>query len=294
MFYKVKTSRIKGQIETLLTLIRIRNCIMAFFGVLLGAIFISFSNVFTLKIISAGFAVFFIAGAGNAINDYFDYEIDKINKPDKPIPSNRINRSDALMLSLALFFIGLGLSKYVNRYCLLIGILNSFILVLYGRYSKRLHLISNLTIGYLVASIFVFGAIANLDNGIIDIEIGKLQLIVIISACAFFAIFSREIIKDIEDIEGDKKEHSVTLPIKIGVYRSKDIAYVFTLVAILFSIIPFFIAREYLNLQFYGVSILIADFIFLISFITHPSLSQRIMIVGMIMALLAFFLGRFH
>lgn len=291
----MKIDKIKEQIVTLLTLIRIRNCIMTFFGVLLGASFIDFSNIFTFKIILAGIAVFLITGAGNTINDYFDYEIDKINKAYRPIPSNKINRSDALMFSITLFFIGMGLSKYVNDYCLGIAVLNSIILVLYGKYSKRLHLVSNLGVSYLVASIFVFGALANFDSGINEIisEIGKLQLIAIISACAFFTTFSREIVKDIEDIEGDKKEYSVTLPIKIGVKRSKNIASIFILAAILFSASPFFIPQEYFNLLPYGIFILIADLIFLISLTMHPAICQRLMIVGMIIALLAFFLGGF-
>lgn len=286
----VKISKIKEQIRALRDLMRIRNCIIAFFGVLLGASFISFSSIFTLKIILAGIAVFLITGAGNTINDYFDYEIDKINKAHRPIPSNRINRSDALMFSATLFFLGLGLSKYVNDYCLNLAVLNSIILVLYGRYSKRLHILSTLGISYLVASIFLFGALAYLDGELIS-QMNKLQLVAVISACAFCATSSREIIKDIEDIEGDKKEYSTTLPIQFGVKKSSNVATVFVLAAILLSLFPFFMAQEF-NLMFYGLFILIADFMFLISLTTHPALGQRLMIVGMIAALLAFFSGR--
>jgi geranylgeranylglycerol-phosphate geranylgeranyltransferase len=287
-----KINEIKEQVRVLLSLMRMRNCIIAFFGVLLGASFISFSDILTFNVILAGIAVFLITGAGNTINDYFDYEIDKINKAHRPIPSNRINRSDALMFSVTLFFIGWGLSKYIKDYndcCLWIAVFNSIVLVLYAKYSKRLHVLSNLSISYLVASIFVFGALANFDAGII--ELSKFRLIAVMSACAFLATLSREVIKDIEDMEGDRRAYSVTLPIKIGVKQSKNIALISVLAAILLSIYPFFMNLEF-DLVFYGILILIADLTFLISLTTHPALGQRLMIIGMNIALLAFFVGK--
>ncbi len=66
-----------------------------------------------------------------------------------------------MMLSLALFAIGLGMSKFVNIYCFIIALSNVIVLIVYGKYSKKMYLLSNLIVSYLVASIFVYGALAN-------------------------------------------------------------------------------------------------------------------------------------
>lgn len=282
----------KSKLVLFLDLIRVRNCSMTFVAVLLGASFIDFGQVFTIKVLMAGFAAFIITGAGNIINDYFDYEIDKINRPKRALPSNKISKSDAMMLSMALFAIGLGISKYVNFYCFAIAFSNVVVLLIYGKYSKKMYLLSNLIVSYLVASIFVYGAFANLGSEEF-LESSKFQMVALLSTCAFFATLSREIMKDIEDIEGDRKRYSVTLPIRLGVPRALEISKTFLLIAIALSLAPFYpgFAPERFNLFFYGVFILIADAMFLSSLRMHPSLSQRTMIAGMAMSIVAFFSG---
>ncbi|RLI93588.1 MAG: hypothetical protein DRO94_04865 [Candidatus Altiarchaeales archaeon] len=279
----------------LLELVRIRNALIVFFGVIVSATFILTcdltDNAEVGNVIIAGIAASLITGAGNAINDYFDSEVDKINKPKKPIPSGRIAKPDVGMISIVLFLIGIGLSKSINDYCLIIAILNSMILILYAKYSKKALLISNLTISYLVASVFLFGVLATVDNPG-EIMIGDdLRIVMIMSACAFLMTFSREIIKDIEDIEGDKREYAITLPIRIGIENAKKSAIILAIGAILLSFLPFFIHLRSFNLLSYGILIVLADIIFLISLTMHPSLGQRIMVFCMVLALIAFFLG---
>ena len=283
--------RIETKIRLFLDLIRVRNCSMTFIAVLLGASFIDFGQVFNLKVMMAGLAAFLITGAGNIINDYFDYEIDRINRPHRALPSNKISKSDAMMLSMALFAIGLGMSKYVNIYCFLIALSNVIVLLTYGKYSKKMYLLSNMIVSYLVASIFVYGAFANQTDTFL--EMGKFQMVALLSACAFFATLSREVMKDIEDIEGDRKKYAITLPIRLGVEKALEISKTFIFIAMIFSLAPFFpgFAPEKFNLFFYGVFIMIADAMFVSSLRMHPSLSQRAMVAGMAMSIVAFFSG---
>jgi geranylgeranylglycerol-phosphate geranylgeranyltransferase len=285
------SDRIETKIKLFLDLIRFRNCSMTFIAVLLGASFIDFGQVFTIKVMMAGLAAFLITGAGNIINDYFDYEIDRINRPHRALPSNKISKSDAMMLSMALFAIGLGLSKYVNIYCFLIALSNVIVLLTYGKYSKKMYLLSNMIVSYLVASIFVYGAFANQTDTFL--EMGKFQMVALLSACAFFATLSREVMKDIEDIEGDKKKYAVTLPIRLGVEKALEVSKTFIFIAMALSLAPFYpgFAPEKFNLFFYGVFILIADAMFVSSLRMHPSLSQRAMVAGMAMSIVAFFSG---
>ncbi len=289
----MKVKNIKKTILLFGELIRIRNGVIAFFGVLVGAALVYTTSAITqeLRVLVAGFVALLITGAGNAINDYFDYEIDKINKPHRPIPSGRISRSDVFMLSIILFLLGLGFAKYVNDYCLSIAFLNSIILIFYAMYSKKLLLVSNLGISYLVASIFLFGVAATIQEGTSMLSIEEIKIVTILTACAFFVTFSREIIKDIEDIKGDKEKYAVTLPIKIGVRRAKNMAIILTLIAIAFSLLPFAIETTSFNVYAYGTIIIISDLIFLASLTMHPTLGQRLMVVGMLLALTAFFLG---
>jgi geranylgeranylglycerol-phosphate geranylgeranyltransferase len=286
----MKLSHTLEKIKLLFDLLRIRNCFIGFFGVVVASAFVHPHQIMSLPIIMAGVSVFLIMGAGNMINDYFDFEIDRINKSSRPIPSGRITRSDTLMLSIVSFLIGMALAKMINPICFNISFFNSLFLILYGKYSKKILWVSNFGISYLVASIFVFGAFS-LGT---EINHEQLQILAILTTCAFFMTLSREVIKDIEDIEGDKRNYAVTLATKFGKNRAKHLAILFSLTAIFFSFIPFLFEFQLFDLQIYGLVVGIADVIFVISLTMHPSLSQRLMVLGMVIALIGFFLGRIY
>ena len=287
----MKTDRVKEWLKALIDILRLRNGLMSFFGVLIAAEIALYGGQLMLPIraIIAGISAAMITSAGNIINDYFDVEIDKINKPDRPIPSGRISRSDALMLSFALFMIGLGLAKYVNVYCLALAGLNSVLLIVYGRYSKKMLIFSNLIVSCLVASIFIFGALSVVN--MTDLGSVGLRLVALLSACAFFITFSREIIKDVEDIEGDKKNYCSTLPIYIGPDNAKALARIFIAFAIILSLVPFVTQPVNFDLLFYALPIIAADLIFIISLTMNPTIAQRIMVFAMFLALVGFSLG---
>jgi len=284
----VKTEKAIDTVKTFLGLIRVRNCTMTFVGVLLGASFISPGEVFTLKVILAAAAAFVITGAGNVINDYYDSEIDRINRPHRAIPSNKISKSDAWMLAVTMFAIGVGMSN-VNIYCFCIAISNAAVLIIYGKYSKKMYLLSNLIVAYLVSSIFIYGALANLSGEFLELE--KAQMLAVLSGCAFFATLSREIVKDVEDMAGDKKRYSVTLPIKLGAGKARDIASTFLFIAIILSAAPLILESKYFHTLLYAVPMVIADLILLSSMNMHPPAAQKTMILGMAMAIIAFFAG---
>lgn len=285
----MKNLSLLGRIKVLWELFRVRNCVMGFLGVLISATLISEGNFLLPEVLLAGTSVFIIMGAGNMLNDYFDFEVDKINKPYRPIPAKKITRGDTLMLSLALFFLGIALTKNINIYCFTLAILNSLFLIFYGKYSKKLLLVSNFGISYLIASIFVFGALAPAG---LTIPPSQIKILTVLSACAFLMTFSREIIKDIEDVEGDKERYAVTLPIKFGKKRAHHLAVFFAVTAIFLSVLPFFISLTSFHLLSYGFLVGIANVIFLVSLTMHPSLSQRLIVLGMVLGLGAFFLGK--
>ena len=278
--------KLKGYKKILLAylqLMRVKNCAIASFAIFIAAAMALGEITITTKIILAAGAAFIIMAAGNAFNDYYDYVIDKINRPDRPIPSGKVKRSDAMMLSLTLFMVGIALAYNINLICFAIAAANSVILIIYARYSKKMLLVSNFIVSYLVATIFIFGGLA-------AVGFVEAKPIFILSGCAFLMTFSREIIKDIEDIKGDKDSGAETLPIYIGAKKAKNIAILFSIVAILLGFMPY-IFKLINNPLFYLLLIIIADIIFLYSLTKQPRESQKVMVFGMVLVLVAFFVG---
>ena len=96
-----------------LELMRIKNCMTASFGAYIGGLIASnfnFSYLFVL--ILAFLVVFFICGFGNVVNDIYDVEIDKLNKPHRPLPSNKISIKNAWRFAWLLLIFGLILSLF--------------------------------------------------------------------------------------------------------------------------------------------------------------------------------------
>ena len=151
--------------------------------------------------------VFIITGAGNAINDYFDAGIDAINRPSRPIPSGRITRNFAFRFSIVLFAAGIMISYFIGTDLIpfFIAVFNSILLYLYASYLKKKVLVGNLSVSYLTGSTFLFGGAAYGGKGI--------QVTLILFFLSMLATFAREIVKTIEDIEGDRKDGRHILPV---------------------------------------------------------------------------------
>jgi len=294
-----------------LKLLRILNCLIASFGVLAGSLIVFFYNKFNfsfeyfLTILLAMFAVFLITGAGNSINDYVDVDSDRINKPNRPIPSGRISRNSALYFSLFLFLMGILLSGFINWVCFFIALFNSFLLIIYSFNLQNKAFLGNVVVSYLVGSTFLFGGAA----------LGSLSLPLILMVLAFFSNLSREIVKDLEDIEGDRnhffkrfvsgikisiaerfKLTKSGIKMRYGVKKSLLFAELSLLIAVFLSPMPYFL--KILGLG-YLLLLIPTDLIFLYCVLkltksrkkkdfTHVSKTIKI---GMVFALLAFILG---
>ncbi|MCX6694925.1 MAG: UbiA family prenyltransferase [Candidatus Altiarchaeota archaeon] len=284
----MKAETLWKDLKTFIELIRVKNASIAFLGVLVGALLSPYPAPAAI-IILAGLSAAAILAGGNAINDYFDVEIDRVNKPKRPLPSGRITSSDTIMTSLTLFLIGLGIAKFIGTYCLTIAALNTLLLIIYAKYSKKMLLTSNLTVSYLVASIFIYGAAVTITTP--DVDAGRFTLTYILTACSFLMTLSREITKDIEDIEGDRKKYALTLPIVYGAGNAKSAAIIIGITAIAASAIPIINQQTNFNTAIYTPVIAIADLIFLTALTMNPTPSQKTMIIGMVTSLIAFTLG---
>ncbi|WP_458455559.1 UbiA family prenyltransferase [Methanobrevibacter sp.] len=192
-------------------ILRPGNALMGAISIVLIAII---DKTISIPIILAMIAVFFETAAGNVINDYFDYNIDKINKPERPIPSGRISlkngRNYAYLLFLAGTVCGFLISYLTNNWIpFAIVLIADVILYLYAYKLKSTPVIGNLAVGFMTGFGFVFGGFS-LNNPTIIVTS------IYLGFFAFVMTTAREIVKDIEDIEGDKAEGAKTLPILIG------------------------------------------------------------------------------
>lgn len=231
-----------------LEILRPGNALMAVIAIFLMMII---SGNFTLSPFLAAFVVFAVTGAGNAINDYFDYKIDAVNKPERPIPSRRISRKNAGIYSLSLFAVGIIIAFFISILLGIIALLSSFLMIYYAHSLKRKIIVGNLSISFLTGLCFVFGGIA-VDEILTSIFLGFY---------AFLMTMAREIVKDMEDREGDKQEGAKTLPIIYGMKTSSIIAAVFMVIASTSSPILYFIGI--FNILYLPV-LLIAITVFLI------------------------------
>jgi 4-hydroxybenzoate polyprenyltransferase len=198
------------------------------------------------------FSTVLIAAAGNIINDYFDVKADRINKPERLIIGTHIKRRVAIIthwgFNLIAFSIAVVLSWKLNTFWyMFIHLLSINVLWIYSSNFKRKFLIGNISIAILTALIPLIvglffqqqsgGFSSSVENSFpFENDYGKWFLLFLSSTLAFFAFIlnlAREIIKDIEDIEGDKLIHSKSLPIILGIKKSKQIIFYLLLVALI-------------------------------------------------------------
>jgi len=263
------------------------NSFMAAFAVLIGAYLLAGSSVLGLSNLYLGIiATFLISGGGMAINDYFDRDIDTINKPHRPIPSGRISVNASMVFSFILFAIGVYISFFINIYCAAMALINSVLLIAYSWNLKRVTFVGHIIISYLVASTFLFGALIVLGEG-------NLWVVIIMAALAFFANLSREVIKTIEDIPGDRMAGMKTLPMIVGEKRARDIASIFLVISIVLAPLPFLL--NILNI-YYIVVVSFGILLFIFSIIwnqreTPPEKVHNLMKIAMLVCLIAFLVG---
>ncbi|HID47756.1 MAG TPA: digeranylgeranylglyceryl phosphate synthase [Methanothermococcus okinawensis] len=217
-------------IKDYLDLIRVKNCLIASLGAAIAGLIASNFNVNMLdRILLASLVVFFICGFGNVINDIYDIDIDRINKPYRPLAAGRISLKSARLFPWILALAGLLLSLF-NWICFIIALINTLILYLYARRFKRDKRIGNLLVAYLTGSVFLFGGAS----------VGNIFITFILFLCAMLTTWAREIVKDFEDMEGDVKRGVISLPIKYG-KRALYIALGLLILGVILSPLPYFI-----------------------------------------------------
>jgi geranylgeranylglycerol-phosphate geranylgeranyltransferase len=228
----------------------------------------------------------FVAAAANSINDYFDVEIDSINKPTRPIPRGDATKQEARLEWLVLSIVAVVLNFFLNIYALGIVLFAVVILYWYSALFKRTIIIGNLVVALMTGMAFIYGAVV----------VGNFKRAIMPAIFAFLINMAREVIKDIEDMEGDRKGKAITLPVRYGTAPALWLASV-AIVLLIVTTIAAYELKVYTIVYLYPV--LFVDILLLAVMILMwkdqtPSTMNRLsngLKVCMVVGLLAIFLG---
>lgn len=207
-----------------------------------------------------------IAAAGNIMNDIHDVAIDTVNKPNAVLVGKRISEKAAYNFYITLTIIGVATGFYLSNRVGHPGLAAVFILISallysYAVYLRSLLIISNIVVSFLVAMsllvLIIFDIYPAINTDLMELQVTASKVILWYAGCAFYLNLIREIVKDIQDVNGDKKGGRNTLPIQLG--RTRTTTSIFTMgVFILVGILWFSYNSLY---QFIWVA---AYFVFLI------------------------------
>jgi geranylgeranylglycerol-phosphate geranylgeranyltransferase len=218
------------KIEGLLRLIRPLNCIVMSFAVLVGASLTGLGNLQWITLFFGALTAFTLTGAAMAVNDYYDYDIDKINEPNRPLPSGQVSLRASLITTAVLTLIGLSFAFMISLYCLVFAAVAWVIMVTYTTVGKRAGFPGNLLVSACVAAPFLFGSLVATNTVTINI--------LLFASMAFLSNTGREIAKGIVDIEGDSQHRIKTLAVVFGSKKAALAAAMFFIFAVCLSALP--------------------------------------------------------
>ncbi len=205
------------------------NSAITFVTVFVAAIICNRNEHIDIIVFYASLSAMLVAAAGNIINDIFDFNIDKINKPNRPLPSGKIFIKEAAVFYLIFTIVAFLFSSSVNKAATGIVFLTTIILFFYSYKLKGVPLIGNLAVAFCTGLAFIYGGVA----------VGNWKLAIIPAVFAFLINLIRELLKDVEDLEGDLKNNLITFPGKYGIEKTKLIIFVFTGLLLFATFYPF-------------------------------------------------------
>ncbi|MDP3024825.1 MAG: UbiA family prenyltransferase [candidate division Zixibacteria bacterium] len=273
-------------IQPYFKLTRFQNNLITFISVLMGGFIGGVTS--WRKLLLSALSASLISAGGYVLNDYFDLEIDKINRPLRVLPRGDLSPKKALIFSIFLFLIGFILSFFLKPVSIGIALVAIIFLFLYSAKFKREFLIGNVTVSIISALAFIYGGVFSKNP----------EISLIPAVLAFLFHLGRELIKDMEDVKGDQALRSETFPIAYGIKNSQFLASTIFLVLIILTIFPY---KLKIFSIYYLILVLMMDFVLfyiILSLWNNPSRENlgslsRLLKFEMLLGLLAIFVGSF-
>jgi geranylgeranylglycerol-phosphate geranylgeranyltransferase len=222
--------------------------------------------------------------AGNVINDIYDLDIDSINKPRRPIPSGWITRRAAVALyALLLAALALCAARLPSGQAIWVAVW-AVLLHLYSWRAKRVYLAGNILVAAVVSSAFLLGAHAA----------GSAAPGAVPAAFTFLFVLGRELVKDTEDVAGDRLCGARTVPVVSGEGAALAAAAVIFALLVIAAPVPY-IRNIYgggyiLTMMLSVVPILVVSS-FLCARRRSPASVSLLLKIGMFFGVAAFYLG---
>lgn len=181
--------------------------------------------------VSGFLSIFFVSASILVSNDYFDVETDRINAPDRPIPSGVVTSSETLLLAIVLLILGLVLGYLINPVAFLCTAGLTVIGLLYNRKFKKSGLPGNLMVSFSVGMTFIYGGVS----------VGSFynRMAWFFGVIAALIDLGEEIAADAMDAKGDALINSKSLAIRHGKRTALRTSGGIFLLAVLLTIVPF-------------------------------------------------------
>ncbi|MDP4172533.1 MAG: geranylgeranylglycerol-phosphate geranylgeranyltransferase [Bacteroidota bacterium] len=278
-----------AKLKSVIQIIRPVNFLISFLSIVVACLICSKdqSGFNPLVILYAALSGSIIAAAGNVINDILDLEIDRINRPHRVLPSGKMSKKEAYIIYLGLNLSAIFLAGHLSGPAFLIVVVSAFIVFFYSLSFKKMPLFGNIVVALMTALTFIFGGVV----------VGNLAAAIIPATFAFIVNLIREIIKDIEDIEGDSRNNVITFPAKYGISAAITIVVALTSILFFLTFIPFVL--NYYKIEYFVIVMISVNLIsvyFLKSLLKDQSKKNlgrlsALLKVGMVCGLLALYLG---
>ncbi len=274
-------------LKALISITRPLNCLITFTTIVVASFVCA--DILNIKIILiAAFAGTLVNAGGNIINDYYDIEIDKINRPNRPLPSGQMRIKTALTLYIYFTFFALIMANhYLGKVAFGIVAITSALMFLYSYKLKGVPLVGNIVVAFSTGLAFLFGSVV----------VGNIYCGIIPALFAFLISLMRELVKDIEDIEGDESANVSTFPIKFGIDKTVKLISIVGVILMLSTTIPFLL--KIYNLYYFIFVLLFVNgiLVFVIRKLKSNSslktlrLVSNLLKLGMVFGVIAIFLG---
>ena len=275
-----------------LDLIRPVNCAMIGFAVIVGAFVSKPPSVPALQLGLGFLTGFLICAFSMAVNDVYDLEVDRVNRPERPIPSGRVTPGEASKLAYGVLAAGLACSLLsLNPFAVAIASAYALLSWLYNSRAKRTGLPGNLIVASSLAIPFIYGGAVSGGS------IGG-SLLLMMALTAFFSGVGREVVKAMADVEGDAKRSVNSVARSRGPVVASGVGALFFILAVLTSWVPLAMGLAD-QLYTYGVLVPDAIFLYLAAAIVarhEPDSAfrvKKIALAGMTVGLLVFIGGAF-
>jgi geranylgeranylglycerol-phosphate geranylgeranyltransferase len=262
------------------------------FAVIVGA-FVSKAPSLNFQNLFLGFATgFSIFAYSMVINDIYDIEVDRVNQPNRPLPSGRMTTRGAVSLSIFMLAIGVIASILTGLLlAIIVALAYAFLSWVYNHKAKKYGLVGNAIVASSLAIPFIYGGV---------IALGEIlnSLLLFMALTSFLAGVGREVVKAMADTAGDSKRGVRSVAIARGLRLASVVGAVFFLAAVFTSIAP--VIEGFANL-IYRVGVLTPDIIFIylaVSILRRPASDnahsvKKKALYGMLIGLIVFIGGAF-